>query len=295
MKILLTGKDAQVGFLWCSLASLGVVIAIDFTDRDILDAEDIRQLVATVRPSVIVNLAAYTSVDKAESDQKRASAVNAVASGVCGEEALKLGARVVHYSTDYVFDGTKDGAYSEADPTNPQSIYGRTKYNGELALANTDLRHRIRTTWVVGAHGGSAAKTMLKLSAACESLNVVADQWGVDLYFVARRHCRTIDFSMVARRRRRVSVRYLPLCRRWPNQLVRLRTLRHRPSDQGWQAEENPVCGDQDHHHRLLADLCQATGRLVARYHQASTEICPRTAELAIGPLAHSQANPLTS
>ena len=181
MKILLTGKDGQVGFeLQRSLAPLGEIVAVDLADCDLSDAQAIRQLVATVLPDIIVNPAAYTAVDKAESDQERAAAVNAIAPGIFGEEAAKLGALVVHYSTDYVFDGTKDGAYCEADSTNPQSVYGRTKRDGELALANTNPRHLIlRTSWVVGAHGGNFAKTMLKLAADRDSLNVVADQWGV--------------------------------------------------------------------------------------------------------------------
>lgn len=180
MKILLTGKDGQVGFeLQRSLAPLGEIVAVDFADCDLSDTKAIRQLVTAVRPSIIVNPAAYTAVDKAESDQERAAAVNAIAPGVFGEEAAKLGAMVVHYSTDYVFDGTKDGAYGEADLTNPHSVYGRTKRDGELALANANPRHLIlRTSWVVGAHGGNFAKTMLKLAAERDSLSVVADQWG---------------------------------------------------------------------------------------------------------------------
>ena len=123
MRLLLTGKDGQIGFeLQRSLAPLGEVVAVDQDGCDLSDAQTIRQLVATVRPNVIVNPAAYTAVDKAESDQERAAAVNAIAPGIFGEEAAKLGALVVHYSTDYVFDGTKDSAYSETDPTNPQSV-----------------------------------------------------------------------------------------------------------------------------------------------------------------------------
>ena len=180
MRILLTGKDGQVGFeLQRSLAPLGDVVAVDLADCDLSDAKAVRDLVARVRPDVIVNPAAYTAVDRAESDQERAVAVNAVAPGILGEEAAKLGALVVHYSTDYVFEGAKEGPYCEADPTNPQSVYGRTKRDGELALANANPRHLIlRTSWVVGAHGGNFAKTMLKLAAERESLSVVADQWG---------------------------------------------------------------------------------------------------------------------
>ena len=180
MKLLLTGKDGQVGFeLQRSLAPLGEVVAVDQADCDLSDAQAIRQLVTRVRPDVIVNPAAYTAVDKAESDQERAAAVNAVAPGIFGEEAARLGAFVIHYSTDYVFDGTRQGAYVEDDATNPQSVYGRTKRDGEIALANANLRHLIlRTSWVVGAHGGNFAKTMLRLAAERDSLSVVADQWG---------------------------------------------------------------------------------------------------------------------
>ena len=180
MKILLTGKDGQVGFeLQRSLAPLGEIVAVDQADCDLSDAQAIRRLVAAVRPDVIVNPAAYTAVDKAESDQERAVAVNALAPGVFGEETAKSGALVVHYSTDYVFDGTKEGAYNEADRTNPQSVYGRTKLDGEIALALVNPCHLIlRTSWVVGAHGGNFAKTMLKLAAERDSLSVVTDQWG---------------------------------------------------------------------------------------------------------------------
>lgn len=180
MKILLTGKDGQVGFeLQRALAPLGEVVAVDLADCNLCDAKAIRQLVRDVRPEVIVNPAAYTAVDKAETDRDLAVAVNAVAPGIFGEEAAKLGSFVIHFSTDYVFDGTKQGAYVEADATNPQSVYGLTKLDGELALANANSRHLIlRTSWVVGAHGGNFAKTMLKLAAERDSLSVVADQWG---------------------------------------------------------------------------------------------------------------------
>ena len=180
MKILVTGKNGQVGFeLRRALAPLGEVVAVDHRECDLADADAIRALVRAVAPDVIVNPAAYTAVDKAESDQQTAFAVNARAPGILGEEAARLGALVVHYSTDYVFDGAKDGSYSETDRPDPQSVYGSTKYAGERALAEATPRHLIlRTSWVVGAHGGNFAKTMLRLAAERERLNVVADQFG---------------------------------------------------------------------------------------------------------------------
>lgn len=180
MKLLLTGKHGQVGFeLQRALAPLGEMVAVDQTECDLSNPEAIRRLVREARPDVIVNPAAYTAVDKAEADSDLAFAVNAAAPGIIGEEGARLGAFVIHYSTDYVFDGNKQGAYVEDDATNPQSVYGHTKRDGELALANANPRHlTLRTSWVVGAHGGNFAKTMLKLAADRDSLNVVADQWG---------------------------------------------------------------------------------------------------------------------
>lgn len=180
MKILLTGKHGQVGFeLQRSLAVLGEVVAVDQSECDLADAGAIRALVREVQPTVIVTPAAYTAVDKAESEVELARAINAVAPGVFGEEADKLGALVLHYSTDYVFDGTKDRPYVETDAANPQAVYGQTKFEGEQALLAATRRCVIlRTSWVVGAHGGNFAKTMLRLAAERDSLNVVADQWG---------------------------------------------------------------------------------------------------------------------
>ena len=180
MKILLTGKNGQLGFeLQRALAPLGDVHAVGSQDCDLADADALRALVRRVAPDVIVNPAAYTAVDKAESDEATARAVNAVAPAILGEEGARLGALVLHYSTDYVFDGTKEGAYTEADPPAPQSVYGRTKLEGEQGLAAANPRHLIlRTSWVVGAHGGNFAKTMLRLAGEREKLTVVADQFG---------------------------------------------------------------------------------------------------------------------
>jgi dTDP-4-dehydrorhamnose reductase len=181
VKILLTGKDGQVGFeLQRVLAPLGDVHAVDQPDCDLVDVEAIRRLVRSFQPDVIVNPAAYTAVEKAEAEPELAHAVNAVAPGVFGEEAEKLGAWVVHYSTDYVFDGMKSGQYKEDDATNPHNVYGRTKRDGEIALRQSGAPHLIfRTSWVVGAHGKNFAKTILKLAGERDHLKVVSDQYGV--------------------------------------------------------------------------------------------------------------------
>jgi dTDP-4-dehydrorhamnose reductase len=180
MKILLTGKNGQLGFeLQRALAPLGDVVAVGTAECNLADEEALRRLIQTVRPDIIVNPAAYTAVDRAESDQETAFAVNAKAPGVIGEEAAKLGASVIHFSTDYVFDGEKSGHYSESDATNPQSTYGRSKLQGEKALCEaTSQALVLRTSWVVGAHGNNFAKTMLRLASEREELKVVADQFG---------------------------------------------------------------------------------------------------------------------
>ena len=179
-RILLTGKDGQVGFeLQRSLSVLGEIVAVDQAECDLANPDAIRQLVRDVAPAIIVNPAAYTAVDKAESEPELAQAINGVAPGILGEEAKRLGALVVHYSTDYVFDGTKAGAYTEDDVPNPQSIYGKTKLDGEKAMQASGADCLIfRTSWVFGAHGGNFAKTILRLAAEREVLKIVADQYG---------------------------------------------------------------------------------------------------------------------
>lgn len=179
-QILLIGKNGQLGFeLQRSLAALGEVVAVGSAECNLADAEAIRALVRSVRPRIIVNAAAYTAVDKAETEVDLAMAVNARAPGILGEEAARIGAWVIHYSTDYVFDGKSAVPYVETDATNPLSVYGRSKLAGEQALQAALDRHLIlRTSWVLGAHGGNFAKTMLRLAAERTSLSVVADQWG---------------------------------------------------------------------------------------------------------------------
>ena len=180
MKILVTGKSGQVGFeLQRALAPLGTVFAVDQLECDLADAAAIRALLQRLQPDIIVNPAAYTAVDNAETNREIAFAVNSKAPRILGEEAAKLGALVIHYSTDYVFDGSKLGAYSEGDTPAPKSVYGQSKLDGEVALAHANPRHVIlRTSWVVGAHGANFAKTMLRLAAERDRLAVVADQFG---------------------------------------------------------------------------------------------------------------------
>lgn len=179
-RILLTGKDGQVGFeLQRSLALLGKVTAVGRHECDLTRPDAIRALVATVQPDIIVNAAAYTAVDKAEAEPDIAFAVNAVAPQVLAEEAARHDALLVHYSTDYVFDGSKQGAYTEQDATAPQSVYGKSKLAGEVAIRSAWCQHLIlRTSWVFGAHGGNFLKTILRLAAERDSLRIVADQVG---------------------------------------------------------------------------------------------------------------------
>ena len=184
MKILLFGKGGQVGWeLQRSLSPLGQVVALDFDSADGLcgDFSDLAGLAATVRrvaPEIIVNAAAYTAVDKAESEPERARTINALAPAVLAEEAQKLGAWLVHYSTDYVFDGGSTRPWQEADVTGPLSIYGKTKLEGEHAVARC-ARHLIfRTSWVYAARGANFARTMLRLVGERDQLKVIDDQIG---------------------------------------------------------------------------------------------------------------------
>lgn len=180
MKIMLLGKDGQVGWeLQRALAPLGELRACGRNEADFGEPESLRALVRGFAPDVIVNAAAYTAVDKAESDEAAAQACNAVAPGVLAEEAAASGAWLVHYSTDYVFDGSKEGAWVETDTANPLSVYGRTKFEGEERIRASGARHLIlRTSWVFALRGGNFAKTMIRLAKERDTLSVVADQYG---------------------------------------------------------------------------------------------------------------------
>ena len=184
MKILLIGREGQVAWeLRRTLACLGEVIALDRHTRplrvDLSDADTIRTSIHETKPGLIVNAAAYTAVDKAEQEEELAFRINAIAPGVMAEEAKKLGAGLIHYSTDYVFPGDATTPYSETDPTGPQNAYGRSKLAGEQAIAEVGGPHLIlRTAWVYGARGRNFLLTMLKLMRERELLRVVDDQRG---------------------------------------------------------------------------------------------------------------------
>ena len=180
MKILLTGKNGQVGWeLERALPVLGEVIATDRTRFNLADNDGMRRMVREVKPSLIVNAGAYTAVDKAESERELAMQVNAAAPGVLGEEAKRLGALLVHYSTDYVFDGAKRSPYTEDDAPNPISHYARSKLEGERAIEASGCRHLIlRTGWVYAARGNNFVRTVLKLARERGELSVVGDQTG---------------------------------------------------------------------------------------------------------------------
>ena len=180
MNILLTGADGQVGReLAARLCGRANLLAANRAALDITDRNAVFQAASSFRPELIINAAAYTAVDKAESDADTAYVVNRDAVRHLAEAAAAHDATVLHISTDYVFDGTADAPYRETDPVNPQSVYGKSKLAGEEALAASYPRHIIlRTAWVFGAHGGNFVKTMLRLGRERDSLSIVADQYG---------------------------------------------------------------------------------------------------------------------
>jgi dTDP-4-dehydrorhamnose reductase len=179
-RILLIGKIGQVGWeLRRALAPMARVVCVDFPEIDLTSGESIRRWVRDTRPNVVINAAAYTAVDKAESEPDQAMKINGVAPGILAEEAKKPGALLVHYSTDYVFDGAKAEPYVETDPPNPLGVYGRSKLAGDEAVRAVGGAHLIfRLCWVYGARGHNFMLTMMRLARERERLRVVGDQVG---------------------------------------------------------------------------------------------------------------------
>lgn len=181
MKILLLGSNGQLGVeLMRELPIIGSVDAFSRSALDITNYEALKEVANRILPDIIVNAAAYTSVDKAENDAEQAYAVNSEAVANISKIAKSLGALLVHFSTDYVFDGTKQAAYLETDKVNPINVYGASKLAGEQAITDSNCQHLIfRTTWIIGKHGRNFAKTILRLASECKDLKVISDQVGV--------------------------------------------------------------------------------------------------------------------
>ena len=182
MKILLTGKDGQVGFaLHKKLVSVGEVIATNRNELNLENPDAIRAFIEKIKPDIIINAAAYTDVDKAETEIELAHKVNTEAPKVLAEKASQLNIPMIHFSTDYVFDGLKNEPYVETDQANPQSIYGKTKWEGEEAVRNHKKHITLRTSWVFSSRGQNFLKTILKLIQEKSTLNVVSDQKGTPI------------------------------------------------------------------------------------------------------------------
>ena len=180
LKLVILGANGQVGYeLQRSLLPLGEVIALDRSHADLTQLDNLKQTLIDLKPDVIVNAAAYTAVDKAEEEQDLAMLINGEAPGVIAETAKQLDALLIHYSTDYVFDGTKSEPYTEDDIPNPINVYGKTKLAGEIAIQKTGCDYFIfRTSWVYATRGTNFAKTIMKLASEREELKVIADQFG---------------------------------------------------------------------------------------------------------------------
>ena len=181
-KVLITGVNGQVGHALSELlreANIESVISLSRNELDLSNQDHIRQVIQSVKPDLIINPAAYTAVDRAESEPELAFAINATAPRILAEEAANIGARLIHFSTDYVYNGNKSAPYIETDFTEPLSVYGKSKLAGEAAIRHVALPHLIfRTSWVYGAYGKNFLKTILRLAGEREELRIVADQFG---------------------------------------------------------------------------------------------------------------------
>ena len=180
MKTLLFGKDGQLGQEFIpAIQGRSELFAVGRKECDLAHPEQIQTLIRSYKPDLIINASAYTAVDQAENESTLAQLINTQAPTVMAREAGDLGAALVHYSTDYVFDGMKSGFYEETDVCNPLSVYGSTKYKGELGVVDNCLRHLIfRTSWVFSAHGSNFLNTIIKLARVKDELKVIDDQWG---------------------------------------------------------------------------------------------------------------------
>jgi dTDP-4-dehydrorhamnose reductase len=180
MRILITGKNGQVGYeLERSLQGLGEIIALDRTQLDLGDSNKIRQTIRDIKPNLIINPAAYTAVDKAESEPEIAMQINGIAPGIMADEAVKIGSAIIHYSTDYVFDGNSARPYLEDDTPNPINVYGRTKLAGEQAVQASGAPYLIfRTSWVYAMRGQNFLLTIKRLAKERDALRIIDDQHG---------------------------------------------------------------------------------------------------------------------
>jgi dTDP-4-dehydrorhamnose reductase len=188
MRILITGKTGQVGYeLERSMQGLGQIIAVDRAQMDLADLDQVRAVIQSVKPDLLVNAAAYTAVDKAESEPQLVVRINAEAPAVMAEELKRLGGSMIHYSTDYVFDGTKTSPYTEQDSPSPINTYGSSKLAGEQAIEAAGIPHLIlRTSWIYGMRGKNFLLTILRLAKERDELRIVSDQHGAPTW------CRTI-------------------------------------------------------------------------------------------------------
>jgi len=203
LRLLITGANGQVGWhLQRALAPLGEVLAIDVEHVDLTDLEAITRTVREFAPDVIANAAAYTAVDKAESEPDLARALNVAAPARLAEECVRSGALLIHYSTDYVYDGSKSGAYVESDPTGPLSVYGQTKLDGDRAIIASGCAHVIlRTTWVYDIRGKNFLRTVLRLAREKDELRMVGDQFGAPTWARALAESATIILARLLERR----------------------------------------------------------------------------------------------